>query len=126
MFTENKLSPIAVLGIDFVCLSYFMFQQYYKTTWRKLNFSHKFRLWAMLALWVIGNGDSAVGLYFKREPVFTNFIRPFVVIICNSQSRSHVKSILHLINDSIATLVSIVLFVAIYSFLGYFTYKTSL
>lgn len=80
----------------------------------------------MVVLWLLGVGDEIYSLLYKYSPYITNMTRPFVVLVYLSQSRSHVKSILHLINDSLATLVSIMAFVGIYSFLGYLMFKNTL
>lgn len=98
----------------------------FKLTWCHFNKYQKRRLTAMVVIYVICVADMILCIVRHTSPWINNFCRPIVVFLYLSQCRTHFFSVLVLIKDSFVIISSIFVYVAVYSFAGYFVFKNTL
>jgi len=70
--------------------------------------------------------DMIVCTIFRISPFVTNFSRPIVILIFMASSRQHLWSVIKLIQDSAILLMSIFIYVAFFSFIGFFLFKNTM
>jgi len=120
-------SPTLSSAIDICSLTFLLYYICYKKRWRSNDgWSSKFRIRFMVVLYVLAVIDLFICYFFETAPFITNFTRPLVILIFMSSSRAHLWQVLKLIQDSAILLLSIFVFVASYSFIGFFIFKNSM
>ena len=118
-------APGVTCAIDFTSLSFFMYYMYYKFKWKETSKDRK-RVILMLVIFVLCCIDMIVSIIMDWSPFVTNFTRPIVILIFMHSSRAHLWSVFKLMKRSLVILLSIFIYVAFTSFIGFFLFKNTM
>lgn len=118
-------SPAVTCTLDFICLSFFMYYMYYKFKWKETK-KDKLRVYLMLVIYTLCIIDMIIAIIFNLAPIITNFTRPIVILIFMHSNRQHLWSVFKLLKSSAVILLSIFIYVAFTSFIGFFMFKNTM
>ena len=118
-----KLNPIITGGLDFLCLSFFIFFRLFKSKWRAQSKKATCRTYTLIALAVISFVDTIISIIFVEDSLISNLVRPIVVIIFFSQIRSNIYTAARDLYLSLYVLVLIFIYVFFFSILGYYLFR---
>ena len=119
------LSPFYTSLFDLTIVIYLAFMRWYKKTWKKIRNSEKKQNWALSLLFVAIFIDMIISISRVDTPYFSRFCKPFIIGSYMTSVRLNAWYLLKDIYDSSAVLISIFLFIFIYSTIGYYLFAYS-
>ena len=117
------LSPFYTSLFDIIIITYLAFMRYYKTTWKRVKNSDRKQNLFMSFLYIAIFIDMLISLIERDTPYFSRFCKPFIIGSFMVSVRINAYSLLKDIYDSSAVLLSIFLFIFIYSTIGYYLFS---
>jgi hypothetical protein len=120
-------NPLLISSLDIACLAYLVFFMFFKRTWSDLTRAAKIRSYLMVAIFVSSVLELFWVKYSYSYRYFTNAMRPVVILIFLSQSRSQMKNIFfYTLRDIGIVLVSIFIYITVFAMIQFFTNKYSM
>ena len=119
------LSPFYTSIFDLTIVIYLAFMRKYKKTWKKIRKSERTQNWFLSFLFVAIFIDTIISIIRVDTPYFSRFCKPFIIGSCMNSVRLNAWYLLKDIYDSSAVLLSIFLFIFIYSTIGYYLFAYS-
>ena len=116
------VSPFYTSILDLFIVIFLAFMRWYKTTWKRVKNSDKKQNGFMLMLFVAISIDTLISAIRVDTPYFSRFCKPFIIGSFMVSVRLNAWYLLKDIYDSSAVLLSIFLFIFIYSTVGYYLF----
>lgn len=98
----------------------------YKQKWRRLSKKNLCRTYALIVISVLCSIDIIYSIVYEQAPYISDFMRPVVVLIFLSSTRSNFKQLLFNVRDSIAILLAILIYIGFFAILGYYLFRSNL
>ena len=117
------MGPFFTTCLDVMCVCFLGYVKYHKTLWREQTKKDKVRHIALGFIFGLSLADLIVSIILLKQPIISAFLRPLVLASCMASVRSNFMTLVHDIKDSSVILLSIFLFVLVYSVLGHFVFE---
>lgn len=118
-------SPVLIALLDFVCLGFFLYFRWYKTTWEKKKEKRKLRNYLLTLAVVIIVIENVVTMILFRRPILSIVLRPVVFGCFLHLVRLNFRHFYHDLKDSATILGTIFLFIVLYALIGFFLFRYS-
>ena len=119
------LGPMYTSIFDITIVTFLAFMRWYKTTWKKYKKSDKKQNIFMFALYVAIFIDMLISIVQVNTPYFSRFCKPFIIGSFMVSVRLNCWYLFKDFYDSSAVLLSIFLFIFVYSIIGYYLFAYS-
>ena len=116
------LGPMYTSMFDLIIVMYLAFVRWYKTTWKKNRKSDYKQNIFLFCLFIAIVVDMLVSIIKVDTPYFSRFCKPFIIGSFMVSVRLNCWYLLKDFYDSSAVLISIFLFIFIYSTIGYYLF----
>ena len=118
------LSPMVTGIMDLVCIGFLLFYRLYKFSWSKQrSCKNNVRTIAIFTVGVLSIVNSIIAMLNQTFPLYVNICRPIIMILFFSSMRRNIFNILLTLWDSLFIIISIGIYVVLYSLVGYSMYR---
>ena len=113
--------------MDIVCLMFFVFQKYFRTTWiQSVSKFYKLRFAILLVISAVTVFDLILSAIIESPPYTSNAFRPITFLLFSQNARGNMKFIALLIKDSAIIFMSIFVYVFFFSLVGFFLFHSGM
>ena len=121
-----NFSPLITAILDITCLLILTIFRIYKKKWRHLSKNNLYRTYALIVITILCIIDEAYAIVNDSYPFIDDFMRPVVVLIFLTSIRTNMKQVLYSARDAIPIILLILLYIAFFSFLGFYMFRGTL
>lgn len=116
------LNPIITCSIDLMCLGFFVFFRWFKTTWGTYNKKDKIRNIILAAICIIQSLIIILTALGITTPFIADLLRPFVVIDFFGAMRSNFKEFWRDLWSASTIIGTIFIWIGLYSMFGFYLF----
>ena len=116
------LNPLITCSIDLICLGFFVFFRWFKTTWGTYNKKDKIRNIILATICIIQSFIIILTVLGITTPFIADLLRPFVVIDFFGAMRSNFKEFWRDLWSASTIIGTIFIWIGLYSMFGFYLF----